>query len=125
MNWLAELDAFYGYLVYERHRSALTVDHYASDLTQFTDYLERQHVQSWNDVHARDVRGFLAHLQAQGLAKSSLARKASAIRSFYHYLMQRGVVTSNPMKGFLLPKKERKVPRVVSVQESEQMFAQT
>jgi integrase/recombinase XerC len=125
MPVLTQLDEFYVYLQVERNRSPLTVQHYASDLMQFADFLQEQHVAEWTDVRTRHVRSFLSHLTAQGLRKSSLARKTSACRSFFNYLNRRGVLPVNPMRGLHLPKKEQKIPRIVSLYEVEQMFAQS
>lgn len=125
MPELSLLDDFYAYLQVERNRSPLTVQHYASDLMQFADFLGKQTIGHWQDVNTRHVRAFLSHMHAEGLRKTSMARKASSLRSFFRFLNKRGVISANPMRGLHLPKKEQKIPRVAPLHEVEQMFAQT
>ncbi len=125
MPEVQDLDEFYAHLQDERHRSPLTLQHYSSDLNQFADFLEQNHIPSWTMVTPRLIRGFFAYLQANGRSKTSVARKASAIRTFYKFLVRRGKLANNPMRGIQLPKKEQRIPRVAELHDVEQMFAQT
>ncbi len=79
-----------------RHLSPHTVDAYRTDLIQFFGFVANEGTVSLEMIDRRAVRRFLGHLDARGLARPSLARKASAVRAFFADLVARGVVASNP-----------------------------
>jgi integrase/recombinase XerC len=81
-----------------KHASPHTVRAYTEDLMQFVDFLTetRGALPTWETVTPREVRRFLAHLQQRGLARTSIGRRLSALRTFYRFLIRTGVVTHNP-----------------------------
>ena len=64
------------------------------------------------------VRGFLAGLHKKGDAKSSMARKLSALRSFHTYLEKRGMIENNPAKAVLTPKRRKTIAAHLTVDEA-------
>lgn len=59
------------------------------------------------------VRRYLAHLQKSGTAKSSIARKLAALRSFFAYIVRCGFLHSDPTAGVRSPKQPRKLPKII------------
>ncbi len=123
------IEGFIRYLSNERNVSPHTVRNYLSDLSQFGEFLKRvlkREALSVEDLHAIDhitIRAFLSGLSDKGTGKTSLARKVSALRTFFNYLCRESKMTSNPGKMVSTPKKERRLPRFLSVDEMERLLS--
>jgi len=106
------IDAFLTELASGRGASAATVRAYGDDLVQCATYLrESGFATSWPAVRAAHLRRFLAHLHAEGYARTTVARKMSSIRSLYRYLRLRGEIERDPTVGLSSPRQRRKLPR--------------
>lgn len=118
---LAAIDQFRDYLQVARRLSPHTLKSYSEDLLQFLNFLTGDEIScaGWETVDHRLVRGFLAHLQEEGLARRSIARKLSAVRSFYRFLMRQSVVSRDPTVGVTGPKQERRLPSHLLAPEME------
>jgi len=117
------VERFLQYLRAERNASEHTVNHYASDLQQFCDFLERKHRgRSLTEADYRTVRTYLAELSAKEYARRSLARKLSALRSFYLFLVKEGHCESSPVAPVRTPKMERKLPGFLYVDEMRELL---
>lgn len=119
-----ELAAFDRHLADERGVSRHTRAAYGKDLGRFAVFLSTVF---WNrplekiaaaDVDALAVRSYLAHLRADGLAKASMGRHLSALRTFFAFLKREGRVTLNPARAIATPRKEHTLPRTLSVAEA-------
>ncbi|ADL07848.1 tyrosine recombinase XerC [Thermosediminibacter oceani] len=105
------IDSFLTYISAAKNQSPNTLKAYANDLGQFIEYLEQNKIsktKTLNDITHLDIRGFLAYLKESGASKKTIARKLSAIRSFFRYLSTEGLVSEDPTKmvqGMKLPKK--------------------
>src|SRR3990172_1512591 len=123
------IEGFIRYLSNERNLSPHTVRNYLSDLSQFGEFLKRvfkREALSVEDLHTIDhitIRAFLSGLSDKGTGKTSLARKVSALRTFFNYLCRESKMTSNPGKMVSTPKKERRLPRFLSVDEMERLLS--
>lgn len=100
-----------------------TVIAYTTDLKQFYRFLAERGVDRADGVTRLLVREFLAVLKARGLAKSSIRRKMAAIRSFYRYLCQRGLIGFNPLMGVSAPRKEKLLPSFLYPREIEVLLS--
>jgi integrase/recombinase XerC len=115
----AHLKAFLQYLALNRNASAHTVRAYDSDLTQFL-----AHAAAAAGCSARDLeparldrlalRGFLADLHKQGLARATAARKLAAARTFLRYLRREGVIDDDPGALVATPKRDIRMPAHLS-----------
>jgi integrase/recombinase XerC len=110
-----EIQRFAAHLASERRGSAHTSKAYLTDLAQYAAYLAETGVALVPSSPAA-VRGFLARASANAGA-SSLARKLSALRSLYRYLVREGVTATNPARAVASPKKPRKLPEVLPEDE--------
>lgn len=118
---LAAIDQFRDYLQISRRLSPHTLKSYSEDLLQFLNFLTEDEFScaGWEGVDHRRVRGFLGHLQENGLSRRSIARKLSALRSFYRYLRRQGTVERDPTVGVVGPRQERRLPTHLAAPEME------
>jgi len=111
------LDAFVTYLARERGYSGHTVRNYRSDVEQFAQHLMKKgQGKSFTEVDPLFVRGYLAQRFKEN-KKSSLARKISAIRTFYRFLARQGLMEDNPAQHVATPKREHLLPHFLNVDE--------
>jgi len=103
--------------------SAYTVRNYRNDLLEFIYFLKDRGVSSLREVDRLTVRDYLSHLTERKLAKVSLARKLSAIRSFYRYLLREKMVSVSPVATTSSPKLDRRLPSFLTRQEVERLMA--
>src|SRR5882762_2484272 len=107
------------YLQSVRNSSPHTVLNYRKDLEQFLAYLSPPGAQppALTDVTHTLIREFVAHLHDQGLAKSSIARKLAALRSFFKYCVREGRLKESPARLVPTPKLPKRIPSVLSAEE--------
>jgi integrase/recombinase XerC len=108
-----EIDQFL-HSLRQRNASIHTIKAYTGDLGYFAAYLGSR---NWRNIDHLAIRGFLAHLYEKGLSKTSVARALAAVRSFYKWLAQEGVVEQNPAALVSTPKLPKKLPRVPTIEE--------
>src|SRR3989454_9206703 len=97
-----------------RNASPHTEKAYAGDLENFANYVGSR---EWKSIDHVSIRGFLSHLYEKDLSKASVARTLAAVRSFYRWLAQEGVVEQNPAALVSTPKLPKKLPRVPTIEE--------
>ena len=109
---------YINYLKAERNASPYTVRNYTTDLRDFFQLLSAKEVSSLRAVDRHVLRDYLAWLMERGIARSSIARKLSAVRSFYGYLLREGIVDANPAVAISSPKLGKRLPSFLSVEET-------
>jgi len=110
---------FLQYLATERNASDLTIKAYREDLFGLVEWLSATRVSVCNpdSLNPQDLRSFQAALQEAGYARTTIARKLASLRSFYRFAMRQGIATSNPAKPLRNPRRQRKLPHVLSNEE--------
>jgi integrase/recombinase XerC len=98
----------------QRNASVHTIKAYTGDLDNFAAYVGSR---NWRSIDHLTIRGFLSHLYEKNLEKTSVARALAAVRSFYRWLAQEGVVEQNPAALVSTPRLPKKLPRVPSIEE--------
>jgi len=106
------VDAFLAHLANERGLSPHTVRAYATDLRQFLGWADRAGVDVFSAGH-RQLRRYLAELDAARYARRTSARRLAAVRAFYRYLVETDVLQTDPAGVLATPKLERRLPKVV------------
>ncbi|WP_213975798.1 tyrosine recombinase XerC [Tepidanaerobacter acetatoxydans] len=108
----ALIDSFIDYLMATKTASQNTIKAYSEDLSQFLEYLKQKKLSEPILVNATHlhIRGFLAYLQEKKISKRTAARKLSALRSFYKYLVVEGFAQENIAKSISTPKISKKLP---------------
>ena len=106
---------FLTYLRNERNVSPHTLRSYHSDLEQLSTFLGDKELSA---VDHQTLRRFIAHLMQGEVKKSSIARKLSAIRTFFRYLNREGILTSNPARLVATPRREQRLPAVLTADDA-------
>jgi integrase/recombinase XerC len=117
-----QLKGFLEFLALNRAVSPHTVRAYDSDLSQFLAHVAAGSGRRRADLGADDVtlaslRGFLAELHARGIARASVARKISAVRTFSRYLRREGLIDGDPTTLVSAPRLQRRIPAHLGVDE--------
>jgi len=119
-------DKYINYLEAERNASPYTVRNYTNDLQGnysrgpqkgFFQFLRMQGVKSLDNVDRNTVRNYISWLNEQGIARVSIVRKLSAVRSFFRYLMREEILSKNPLETTSSPKLDRRLPSFLTVEE--------
>ena len=106
-----------------RQLSPNTVAAYRRDLHQFRDWMDvHRPGWEWEDIGRLDLRAYLGHLGRRGLARRSIARKLSAVRTFFRHLHREGVVEANPSRTVRSPRLERRLPAWLTRGDVDRMF---
>lgn len=120
------LAEFLTHLGLEKNASDKTVKSYREDLTQALAFarerLKKAHVGA-EDWTTRLLRAFVAWLHEQGYAKSTVARRLAAVRSFGKFLCRQGVLTENPAKGLRGPRPEKLLPHFLTLSDVQKLLA--
>lgn len=113
------LAEFLRHLGTEKNASAHTIKSYREDLTQAVEYFEERlgSCPKPTQLSSRQLRAYLAWLHEQQYARSTIARRLAAMRTFCRYLCRQGVLTNNPATGLRSPRQEKKLPRFLSAEE--------
>ncbi len=111
------VEEYLRFLLVERNVSPETLRAYERDLRLFEEFCSRAGVTSPGNVDHRLLRRYLANLQTRGYARSTVARRSSSVRGYFHFLVQRGILESDPATALSPPRRDRRLPRVLRLQE--------
>ena len=141
------IEQFVNYLRFERHFSPYTARCYGADLRQYAEFLAQparpaaaphgdgaeqaavvdtapQNVeQRMTAADATSIRTFLAHLDNFGYSPATTARKIATLRSFYKWMLRRGIVQTNPMVMIRTPKQTKRLPKAISVEQIDKLLS--
>lgn len=111
------LKRYVRHLELERSISPLTVRNYTGDIQGFLDFLGNNGVDSLDKVNRSTMRLYLGWLHEKGIARASISRKLSALRSFYRYLARENLVEAEPLLTLSSPKLEKRLPTFLTHEE--------
>jgi len=114
------LEQYIQYLEIERNASPKTVIAYRHALERFKAFSGEK--SSWHTCTASQFRSFLLECMKAEMARSYVRLTFAALRSFYKYLVERAGFSSNPLKEVQLPKMEKKLPVVLSVNQVDELL---
>ncbi len=121
-----QADAFLRHIRDGRQLSRHTVAAYRRDLSAFVEFLTDRHgpdAWAWPGVDRHDFRAWVGQLTRQGLARRTIARKLSAVRSLFRFLHREGIVEANPARIVRSPKLERTLPAWLTRADVDRLFA--
>lgn len=116
---------FLQYIRDEKRYSDHTVSAYASDLTQYSEYLASTY--ELNDTSEADyqmIRSWIVQLNQDKISNRSINRKLSTLKSYYRFLIREGVVKSNPLSKIINPKASKRLPEFLDKSKTEFLFTQ-
>lgn len=111
------IEQYLDHLNFERGLSPRTVSAYGRDLIRFVTFAASEGKDSPGSVTPADIRGYVSHLSAAGLAPTSVRRAQSALRTYFGFLVEEGVSDSDPTDGLESPKVGRPLPDVLGLEE--------
>ncbi|MFH1282760.1 MAG: site-specific tyrosine recombinase/integron integrase [bacterium] len=118
---IPELDQFLLNLRVERNFSPHTIRAYRSDLNSFSQFLNKNYPDSTlKSVNRLVVRDFLTKLSS--LRRSTYMRYLASLKAFFNYLLHEEIITVNPTLAISFPRKERRIPTVLSEDEMKRLF---
>ena len=117
---------FMEYIGFEKGLTENTQDAYKRDLNKFLTYLRQHHpsLSKWEDVSKKEIISYLAWEMDEGAAYTTVARNLSSIKSFYKFMVMEDHLTVNPTTDLETPKVNRKLPRVLSIEEVDKLIEQ-
>lgn len=118
------LDPFLHYLIVEKGLSKNTIEAYSHGLNRFLNHLRGKGVQEIREVGKFDVRGFLLVLKKRNLSAKTIVRNLVAIRTFFRFLIQEGILETNPIEDLESPKVAKTLPEILTLKEIEQLLEQ-
>ena len=138
-NYSPLVKQFLEYLKLEKHFSDYTVKSYGADLIQFGQFLAGEIGQAHSTAVADEfkslslddkfvkcepltVREFLAYLYGHNYTKSTTARKLATLRSFYKFVIRRGLTSSNPLSTIRTPKQEKRLPKCLDLDQVQKLL---
>ena len=108
------VEAFLDNLRYERALSQATIDGYQGDLEAFESFFKAlDNGLTWDNIDRDVAREWVVHLMEKGQKPTSVKRRLSALRSFYKFLLRRGLVQHDPVHNITSPKAERPLPAFI------------
>jgi integrase/recombinase XerC len=112
-------ELFLTHLAADKGASEYTQRNYRQALEEFTGWhqKERGGAPNWTKLQRDDFRGYLRYLGREHYARAAIRLRFSALRSFYKFLIRRGLAMEMPLKNILLPKLERRLPKFLTVEQ--------
>lgn len=112
------LDDFIAHLRVEKSRSDHTLRAYAGDLHALSAHLASAGVEDLGSVRLADLRDWLGSLAATGTARSTIARRSAAVRTFFRWATRVGHVPTDPSVRLAAPRKHRVLPPVLAQRDA-------
>lgn len=120
MEKKAKLEEFLNYLAVEKGLAKNSIESYQRDLIQFFGFIDKKELK---DVTTDLILEFISTLKRWGLKSSSISRKITSIKSFFRFLNDKGENSIDPAENIELPKVEKKLPTVLSVEEMQKLLS--
>lgn len=114
---------FIHFLIVEKGLAQNTIVSYERDLKSYTKYLKKvESITNLQDIQRIHIVHFLTFLKEQGKSARTMARHIASIRAFHQFLLRDKVVDNDPTVHIETPKQERSLPKVLNLQEVEQLL---
>ena len=114
---------FIQFLASEKHYSPHTIAAYKNDLAQFHTFsISNYDLVNAVDLDHQVIRSWLAHMVESGVSARSARRKLSTLKSYFRFLLKRGLIRENPMQKIIAPRASQKLPVFVGKDKMEKLF---
>ncbi|MDQ7792955.1 MAG: site-specific tyrosine recombinase XerD [bacterium] len=118
------IGSFISYLGSERRLAVNTLESYGRDLRQYGGFLAKGKITSPAEASRATIISYLLHMEKQGKATATIARRLAALKAFYQYLVRTRVVDRDPTVNLESPKLQKRLPRVLTIDEVELLLQQ-
>lgn len=116
-----DLTEYINYLRVNRNYSDYTLLNYENDIKEFFLFLNSEGL-DYLDITYQDLRGLLEEYKNKKYKSTSIRRKISSLKGFYKYLVRNNKININPFIYVTLPKKEKKLPKFLNINEMDELF---
>lgn len=120
--FLPILDRFIQYLELELGRSSNTAKAYRKDLENLVDFVSSKGCTQFSDVAIMELRGWLADQKNSGLTSATIARRATAARTFFAWATHNQHLEEDPASGLVIPKVSKRLPNVLQQNQATQIM---
>ncbi|MBI4744670.1 MAG: site-specific tyrosine recombinase XerD [Actinobacteria bacterium] len=120
MNHL--VDEYLNYISVEKGLAANTLEAYGRDLRYYIDFLQKERIDIPEKIERKDILKYLSKLKSNGRSASTIARNVAAIKTFHKFLVQERIVKNCPTIDLQSPKKPKRIPGVLTVEEVEKIL---
>lgn len=117
-----ERERYLEHLMVERGLSSATIDAYARDLESYARFLASRRIRQPKSVDRRLIHAYLAEQTQAGLSPSTRARRLATLRGFHRFMVLEGEARDSPLENFRGPRRDRRLPGVLSVLEIERLL---
>ncbi len=118
------IQSFISYLHNVKNTSQNTELSYQRDLRKLQGFLRMQGIVRVDEVTAVSLHDYVRYLEKEGFKAATVSRNIASVRAFYHYLMREGVVRADLSENLKAPKVERRLPGVLSMEQTERLLEQ-
>jgi integrase/recombinase XerD len=123
-SWEISIKSFSNFLKLERALSANSIQAYLNDVRKLHQYIELKGIQILPSQITHDhLRDFIHWINELGMSTASQSRVISGIKSFYRFLLMENEIEKDPSELIKAPRKGRKLPEVLSVDEINKLIA--
>ncbi len=116
-DFFSLLNDFIFYLSVEKGLSTNTTNSYYTDLKKFFDFVLQKNIKSLKEIDRKVLEEFINYVNSQNISLRSQSRYLSSLRSFFKFLIDEGLINSNPVEKIDSPKIRRNLPDVLTVEE--------
>ena len=117
-----ELYGFITYLKEEKKSSDNTCEAYMRDIKAFGEFLQRRGIVALEKAGSNDVAAYMMELKNSGKSKATINRKLSSIRTYYKFLIKKGMMKENPTEDIKSPRIERRELDYLTIEEVETLL---
>lgn len=110
------------FIQYERQGSLHTLKNYKRDLMDAMQFFLKNHLKDWETIEEKHIRELLIYKRTQNIAPRSVNRQLSALRSFFQFLLGRGLIKENKAKHILALKTSHPLPKALNVDQVSQLL---
>ena len=114
---------FLQYITSERRLSNHTIKSYSVDLIQFNNYISSEfNVSHVTEINFQLIRGWVASLLEEGIQPTSVNRKISTLRTYFKFLLKKGVIKENPIVKITPPKSKKRLPAFIEEYQIQELL---
>ncbi len=117
------ISEFLDHLIVDEGLARLTIESYGSDLKGFSKFISRKGITKPEKTGKEEILLFLGMMAARGFSPRTRARKISCIKSFFHFLSERGYIQEDPTEHLDTPRIPKRIPEYLEPQEVVDLLA--
>ncbi len=119
-----QVSRFLDQLETDRGFSNNTISAYRNDLKQFLGHMrDSRELGSWPELNESHLTSYVLHLREREYARSTIARKVAAVKSFCHHLVEDGVLRADPSDNLASPRVDKFAPKAISEDDVRKLLA--